>query len=144
MAGTFLTVEAIPPVEVVAKKYDDVADVMKNLTGPFRDVIDLLEETHERAFARLRGRYVRTGATKDSLTGSSAGAIRDADRDGLQFGTSIWYAHFLTKAPKDPNLGQVPKANKPHLKHAVLVFPKATQKHVADMLIGRIAEPFGE
>jgi hypothetical protein len=30
------------------------------------------------------------------------------------------------------------------LKHAVLVFPKATQKQVADMLIGRIAEPFGE
>jgi hypothetical protein len=144
MADTFLSVEAVPPVEVVAKKYDDVADVMKNLTGPFSDVLDLLEETHERAFARLRGRYVRTGATKDSLTGDGPGSIREADRDGLRFGTSIWYSHFLTKAPKDPNLGQVPKTHKPQLKHAVLVFPKATQKQVADMLVGRIAEPFGE
>jgi hypothetical protein len=143
MANTTLDFQftTVPPTEVVAAKYDEVGDNARNLDPAFDDVLDMLEKVHATHFARLNGRYVRTGATKASLTGAGAGAIREADDNSLSFGTSIFYAHFLTKAPKDPEFGQVWKGRK-DLRFAVLVMPPGTEKKVGEMLLGYIVEPF--
>jgi hypothetical protein len=143
MAKTTIEIEftAVPPVEVVAAKYDEVGDNARNLSQPFDDVLDMLEKIHKTHFARLDGRYVRTGATKASLTHRSPASVRDVSDTRLSFGTSIFYAHFLTKAPRDPEFGQVWKGRK-DLRFAVLVMPPGTEEKVGDMLMGYIVEPF--
>jgi hypothetical protein len=141
MARTFFEVEFVPPVEVIAAKFDEVGDNAQNLEPPFEDALDMLERIHTTHFARLGGRYVRTGDTKASLTKGGPGAIREADRNSAQFGTSIWYAHFLSKAPKDPEFGQVDKGRK-NLRFAVLVMPPGTEEKISQMLLGHLVEPF--
>jgi hypothetical protein len=121
-----------------------VGEHAADLADPFREAATYLEQLHRSGFSRLRGRYVLTGATRASLTGPGAGAIRDADAQGLVFGTSVWYSHFLTKAPRDPNLGQVPKDPPGEGRHAVLFFPRSAQKRIQNMLLGYITEPFGD
>lgn len=128
----------------VAEDYEQVGHRAMDLAPPFREAATFLEQLHATDFTRLRGRYVRTGATKASLTGPGADAIRDADRHGLVFGTAVWYAHFLTKSPRDPSMGQVKKEPPGEGRHAVLFFPRSAQKKVADMLLGYITEPFGD
>ena len=53
-----------------------------------------LEVAEATRYAELNGKYVRTGATKASLTGSGSGAIRVLTAEGAEFGTSIPYAHY--------------------------------------------------
>jgi hypothetical protein len=60
-------------------------------------VIEMLEMNEYDVFARLHGRYDNTGATRRSLTESSGEAIRRIEGPALDFGTSVWYAHFLTR-----------------------------------------------
>jgi hypothetical protein len=143
MARTTLDIDMhwVPPPEVVAAKYDEVGDNAQNLHPVFDDVLELMEKIHQTHFARLSGRYVRTGATKASLTGPGPGSVREAGKDRLTFGTDIFYAHYLTKAPKDPEFGQVYKGRR-DLRFAVLVMPPGTEDKVGDMLLGHIVEPF--
>jgi hypothetical protein len=128
----------------VAHDYEQVGERCTDLKRPFREAADLLEHVHERGFARLRGRYVLTGATRSSLTGSGAGSIRDASRTGLMFGTSVWYSHFLTKSPRDPNLSQVAKKPPGKGRYAVLFFPRDTQREITQLLLDYVVDPFGD
>jgi hypothetical protein len=133
-----------PDAALVARDFEQVGERCTDLHRPFREVADLLESVHQRGFSRLRGRYVLTGATKASLTGPGSGAVREIDRDSLQFGSSVWYAGFLTKAPKDPNLGQVPKKSPGEGRHAVLFFPRSVQREIPKLLLDHVVEPFGD
>lgn len=131
--------------ERVSRAYDAVAHNVRDLRPGFDRVMELMEDVHARHFRRLRGRYVLTGATKASLTQPVAnGAIREMHFQSASFGTQVEQAHYLTKAPQDPNSGQVPKANRPDLKSAVLVFSRTTKKRVADVLLEHATEGFGD
>ena len=127
----------------VAEHIEHVAERLETHPMIYREVMALLELTEVEHFARLRGRYIRTGATFDSLTEPHGpGAIRDVHRDGAEFGTSVWYAHFLTKAPKDPFDGQVRKEPPGKGLSAVLVFSKTTQGEIGNMVAHYIREPW--
>lgn len=116
---------------------------MRNLAPAYREIFRMQEKIEQRGFARLRGRYVRTRATKNSLTRRGSGAIRRAHRHGSEFGTRVWYAHFLTKAPRDTNLGQVHKSPPGKGRSAVLFFPRSLRKETARHLENYVAEPWG-
>ena len=64
--------------------------------GPGFEHATVMMEEHERTvFESYGGKYVRTGATRASLTDSAAsGAIRHLERTGLEFGSSVWWARF--------------------------------------------------
>jgi len=123
--------------------FDNVAERCLDHPEGYALVADILEQAHERHFARLRGRYILTGETKASLTGTSPGSIRDIQGTSLKFGTRVRHARFLTKSPKDPEYGQVRKGNKGKGRSAVVVKPRGTDKKVAKAIAGFIAEPFG-
>lgn len=90
-----------------------VAGRMSNAQPAFTEIERILEAGEQRQFNRLHGKYVRTGATRASLTQPSAnGAIRQAHADELIFGTSIWYAKFLRKKKKSAVLVLLPKERK--------------------------------
>jgi hypothetical protein len=131
-----------PEAPLVAHKYHQVADRAWDHREAYGDVSDLMESAHERAFARLRGRYVLTGETKASLTTRGGGSIREIHERGLRFGTSVPQAGYITMAPFDPELFQIPKPNRPDLRSAVVVAPPATMKKVADLIGGYVVEPF--
>lgn len=87
--------------EEAEKDLDGIARRMLDARPAFEAVEKILESGEERHFASLRGRYVRTGALKASLTQPDAnGAIREAHADELVFGTSIYYARFLRRKRK--------------------------------------------
>lgn len=115
---------------------------MENAEPAFRAIIPVIESGEERYFSRLKGRYVRTGATKDSLTGVTANSIRDVHNDGggLTFGTTVSYAKFLTKRRRDPQEGRLKKKGRPGWS-AVLVLTRTTRKQInkviADWVMGR-------
>lgn len=125
----------------IARHYDEVVERVLDPDPVFRRVFDLLEGTHEQHFARLKGRYVLTGATKASLTSDAPGAIRNVHNGGATFGTAVPQAHYLTKAPKDPSNGQIRKHN--GYLSAVMVLPQRTQKRIAQLIADFVAEPFG-
>lgn len=84
--------------EEAERDLDGIASRMSNARPAFELVEKILESGEERHFNGLKGRYVRTGATKASLTdGNANGAIREAHADELVFGTSIYYARFLRR-----------------------------------------------
>src|SRR5579875_488560 len=56
--------------------------------------IRLLGESESQIFDAWGGEFVRTGATRASLTSDAAGAVRRSRGQTLEFGTSIWYARF--------------------------------------------------
>jgi hypothetical protein len=86
---------------------------MANAAPAFAESARILERGEQRVFDRLHGKYVRTGATKASLTQPAAnGAIREVHADALIFGTSIWYARFLRKRKKSAVLVLLPKERK--------------------------------
>jgi 2-keto-4-pentenoate hydratase len=66
----------------VAHDYEQVGERCTDLKRPFREAADLLEHVHERGFARLRGRYVLTGATR-SATPAAPGSC-SARRSGTR------------------------------------------------------------
>lgn len=87
--------------EKAAADLDGISVRMQNARPAFELVQEILQAGEERHFAGLRGRYVRTGALKASLTQPNAnGAIREAHADELVFGTSIYYARFLRRKKK--------------------------------------------
>lgn len=126
-----------------ADRLGGVADRLKEAHGAWGNVETVLEAGHERHFKRLRGRYVRTGRLRDSLTGVSPHSIREvhADGAGLDFGTSVFYARFLTKRRKDPNDGQQ-RARRRKGKSAVLVMTPATRKQVSRSVLDFLTEPW--
>ena len=140
MPRTKLWVEFIPPTDEVAETYHDVAERFQHSKRGFAKMVDILEDAHERHFRRLRGRYVLTGATRASLTGTAPGAIRLIEDGQLKFGTEVWYAHFLTKAPKDYEGGQIGKDESGKGRSAVVVFPKSTHKQISKALLDWIME----
>jgi hypothetical protein len=127
----------------VARNFEQMGERATDLEPPFHEALTLLEEIHQKGFARLKGRYVLTGATRASLTGPGLGGIRKSSNDGLEFGSSVWYSGFLTKAPKDPELSQVRKDSSGKGRHAVLFFPTEAQTQITELLLGHIVEPFG-
>lgn len=105
---------------IEAEGADEVADRIAKLSlrfihlEPIRErVMNIFEQGEERHFNRQKGRYVRTGALRDSLTQPNAnGAIREAHGDEFVFGTSIFYARFLRKGRKSAVLVLQPAAKR--------------------------------
>lgn len=61
----------------------------------FSEVMGVLEEGERRIFEAWHGKYVDTGALRDSLTLPDAdGALREIHNDGVDFGTLIPYAVY--------------------------------------------------
>lgn len=95
------------------RRLDLIQRRMLNMEPAFREVIPILEGGEKRHFDRLNGRYVLTGDLRASLTQAHAkDAIRDADRDELTFGSSLYYAQFLKKGKRSAVLVLQPKAKK--------------------------------
>jgi hypothetical protein len=83
-------------VEKTTADLEGISHRMTDAEPAFVEAARILERGEQRLFKRLHGKYVRTGATRDSLTQPAANhAIREAHADELVFGTSIWYARFL-------------------------------------------------
>lgn len=60
--------------------------------------VKIIEAGEEELFAKLGGKFIRTGALRASLTQSDArGAIRRSHGEYIEVGSSIWYAHFQKK-----------------------------------------------
>jgi hypothetical protein len=95
-------------------KLKKVSFRMRNARPAFELVNELLEQSEKRVFAKLGGKYVDTGALMDSLTQPNANeAIREAHMDGLDFGTSLWYARFhKDRRGRSPTLKLLPKERK--------------------------------
>lgn len=73
-----------------------------------RHEMHMLEATEAGVFAGLHGRYINTGETLRSLTLPGApDAIRRVTAHGLEFGTSVYYARYLTEqiGPPTPQGG---------------------------------------
>lgn len=96
----------------------------------------VLELNETAVFEGLAGRYVDTGATKRSLTEPGGEhAIREATPHGLSFGSSIWYAHYLTE-----HIGPVTDKGgmKRHPPSAVLKLEPETAHVIAADVLGQI------
>ncbi len=123
---------------------------MKNAGPAFAAIIPVLEKGEEAHFKRLKGRYVATGRLKDSLTlaGDGGDGIRTVHTDGagLSFGSHVYYAKFLTKAPRDPEDAQVKKKGRQGWS-AVLVMTRGTRKNINEILqawiVGDATNPMG-
>lgn len=134
----------------VAERFDTTRRRIEDHEPAYRQVMALMEQDHRRFFELQRiyrdkarfgqRRYVRTGRTRRSLVQNGPDALREVHATGLDFGTRVPYARFLTKAPKDRNLGQVPKRNG-RGRSAVVVFPRRTQRAVRKILLDYITEP---
>jgi hypothetical protein len=146
MATAFtMQVDVEPP-----GRADEIADDLEEMgrrsldwTGPFREIMRMLERDERRHFASLRGRYVLTGQTYASLTQPAAnGAIREFHRGELHFGSRVAQAGYLTKSPRDPNNEQVSKPHRPDLRSAVLVFRGVTKKEASRVILDHVTEPW--
>ncbi len=136
-----VTLEAIN-ADIVAAHYAEIARRAEQLKPAFEKIKKILEDAHSEHFDAMRGRYVLTGETRSSLTERDAfGAIREIHAGGMTFGTSIEQAHYLTKAPRDVDDGQVVRDAEGHLS-AVLVLTWATSDDIARTLIHYLAEPW--
>jgi hypothetical protein len=126
--------------------FDQVMRRMLNHRTGMRRTIPLLEEAERATFAELGGRYVKTGATKRSLTEARAeGAVRRPSAHALAFGTKVWYARFLTEEIGPPTAGGGMKRNPPS---AVISKPsEATQQACAEIvmryIVGDVAGGWG-
>lgn len=129
--------------DVVAKAYYDVAIRCEHNEMAFDEVMKVMEETEREHFAKMKGRYILTRATIESLTQrNGAGAIREAHGDSFAFGSRVEQAHYLTKAPRDVENSQVEKGTSGKGRSAVLVFPELAKTRIADALADFIVEPF--
>jgi hypothetical protein len=127
----------------IARQYGQVAERAMVQSPIYEtEVTKILEAEEEQFFSRLNGRYVLSGATRASLTARGSGAIRRLHAGGFDFGSAVEQAGYITKAPKDPEGGQVPKPNRPDLRSAVLVLPVATEVKIADVITRWVAEAF--
>jgi len=132
---------SVHDAEKTSGNYDEVSRRLRNAKPAFSEVLDILEEGEQRHFARLHGKYVRTGALMASLTQPTANAaIREAHGDGLVFGTSTYYAKFLTKERRSTT-GEVTKQKG---KSAVLVLQPKAKKAASQVILDFALEPFGD
>ena len=84
--------------EKLAASLAGIVDRAGNLRPVFDLAIERQEQYEETLFES--GKYVRTGALRDSLTNSNAeGAIRNVRAMSVEFGTSIWYGRFQVENP---------------------------------------------
>ncbi len=130
--------------ERVSENLDEVADRFVNARPAFRKVMEMAEADEIKHFNNLRGRYVLTGATRASLTQEAApGAIRKLHRDGggIEFGSAVPHAKYLTRVPKKRDSGEVRKQPPLKGKSAVLILTKATRKAAAQVILDYIVEP---
>lgn len=84
---------------------DEIGRKLANPTSTMRREARMLEVAERGVFASLGGRYVDTGRTRDSLTSEGgADAVRRATPFGLEFGTQVEYARYLTEriGPETP------------------------------------------
>ena len=133
---------SVHDAEKTSGNYDEVSRRLRNAKPAFSEVLDILEEGEQRHFARLHGKYVRTGALMASLTQPTANAaIREAHGDGLVFGTSTYYAKFLTKERRSRTTGEVTKQKG---KSAVLVLQPKAKKAASQVILDFALEPFGD
>jgi len=96
---------ARPGISIEVAGSDKVQHDLRAMAGRMADISPVtraqfhwLELREERLFSR--GKYVRTGALRASLTqDTAAGAIRVTEPGGLKFGTSVWYAPFQVVHP---------------------------------------------
>jgi hypothetical protein len=117
-------------VEQTSRDLEGVTHRMVNAEPAFVEVERILERGEHRLFDRAHGRYVDTGATRESLTQPEAnGAIREAHGDQLIFGTRIWYAKFLRK----PGRGRSGKT-----KSAILVLAPTERKQARETILDYI------
>jgi hypothetical protein len=116
--------------ESTAHDYEEIADRLVRARPAFESAQRIIEDGETRLFASFRGKYVRTGALRASLTQPTAnGAIRRAHHDELEFGTSIFYAKFQKKR----------NSKKP----VVLELKPRTRRAVAEHILEYIIEPAG-
>lgn len=110
--GLYFHIEALG-VEQTQDDLEGISRRMVHAEPAYEQVATVLEEGEKRHFARLRGKYVDSGALLASLTQPSAnGAIREAHADELVFGSSLYYAKFLRKGKKSAVLVLLPKERK--------------------------------
>lgn len=125
--GLNLTLQGVG-IDKTADDLELISDRMRDSRLAFLQVIPVLESGEERHFRSLRGKYVDTGALRDSLTqGTANGAIREAHGDQLIFGTSLHYARFLRKKKKS----------------AVLVLKPTEKKLASELILGHIMRGVG-
>jgi hypothetical protein len=96
----------------------DVSQAVNGLSGMSRRLVDLrpawrkierdLELSHRRHFAQLGGRYVLTGDLRASLTSNATGAVREAHRGELVFGSSLPHAKYQRRRGKSAVLVLTP------------------------------------
>lgn len=112
MAGT--TVEITPlGFEQAGHDLMKIAERMLNARPAWEAIEQILEKGEERIFDRWKGRYVLTGALKESLTQKDAtDALRRAHAEQLEFGTTVWYAHFQKVRKKSAVLKLLPTERK--------------------------------
>jgi len=133
---------SVVDAQKTSENYDEVSRRLTNAKPAFSEVLDILEEGERRHFARLRGKYVRTGELMASLTQPAANdAIREAHGDGLVFGTSTYYAQFQTASRKARATGLVTKQKG---KSAVLVLQPKAKKAASQAILDFALEPFDD
>lgn len=126
-----------------SERYEEASRRLVHAKPAFSEVLDILEEGEQRHFARLRGKYVRTGRLMASLTQPTANdAIRELHGgDGLTFGTSVYYAQFQTASRKARATGLVTKQKG---KSAVLVLQPKAKKAASQAILDFVTEPFDD
>jgi len=78
--------------------FEGIATRLLDMSPALRAEERVLEVQEQGVFAQHAGRFVDTGALKNSLTMPNApGAVRKVSATSLQFGTSIKYARFQTE-----------------------------------------------
>lgn len=86
--------------EKVIRTCAGIAERSNNLMPVFEAAIERQEKYEEQVFDEAEGKYVLTGALRESLTGANAqGAVREVRPSSVKFGSSIWYAKFQVEDP---------------------------------------------
>ena len=76
-------------------KLREVASRAHDPEAALREIFPIFERHERELIDSYGGKYVRTGATKRSLTEPTAkGAVREVSGATFKFGSRIWYAKF--------------------------------------------------
>lgn len=131
--GLNFEVEAVG-VNRAASALAHTGERMVHLEPAWAEVDEIMESGERRLFDRYHGKYVLTGALKESLTGGGSGAIRRHHGDEYEFGTSIFYARFLRRRRASVP-GRPPRSNS---RSAVLVLQPTERRLIARVLMRHI------
>lgn len=91
------------------QRLDNIADALEHIALAAPKVYELLQRSEQRLFERYGGRYVRTGALRDSLAGLTSHSIREAHANEIIFGTNLYYARFLRRGKRSAVLSLTPR-----------------------------------